>query len=269
MDLNFYNKYHLGDQIYHIHFCNKLLQKYPHLRISNYMYDEYKISSDLHVYPENKYRIKNIGIDNGGFSYIDLKNYNNCWINRKGIFDKWVSTPSSGYLEFDVFYIDFYIELLAELGLESPILNRDDFWFDNPEITKTDEHFDFLLINSVPMSGQWYDNNGQFDEISTKLIDSGYSVISTAKSRVPDVVCTLDRGYSLLDIAKVSTGVDHVIGIHTSPFLVTLNHLSVDTVKSFICLHRQGLTYSLENVHNIKSDYKEVYNILSSYGVKI
>lgn len=262
-ELHFYNNYHLGDMGYHIHFCNKLILQYPDLMIYNYTKDDYIDELNHHIYPSNK---DNILIK----SLKDKpKNSQNCWINRNWEYEKW-RKEIFHYGNFDFFYIDFYKHLFGELGFESPVNSIDDFLFDHSSIidfSNDVDNYDFLLINSEPFSGQWFYSERDFDQLIHHIRNSGYTVITTKKSKVDGIPCTLDYDYSLLQIGSQAIKSKYVIGVHTSPWLYSLNKYSVDNVNLFICLQNQGVTYSLDNVFSVKADFNDVYKILKRKGI--
>lgn len=229
------------------------------------MKKEYLDEISKHIYPRNIGKIINLPLSE------KTDNSLNCWINRNWEYESWKNSISS-YSNFDTFYIDFYEKLFIDAGFQSPITTTQDFLFDHPVIDDFSEEvdeYDFLIINSVPFSGQWFYNEKLFDILIRRIKENGYSVITTKKTSISGVPCTMDLGYDLLQIGAQATKVNYVIGVHTSPWLFSLNKYSVNKVKCFICLQNQGLSYSMENVIPIKLNFNEIYTKLLNIGVDI
>lgn len=264
-EIHFFNDYHLGDMGYHIHFCNKLLLKYPNVKIINYTHQKYIDELKTHVYPQNQGKIL--------FDTLDKKPSHaiNCWIDRNRDYKNWLTTTFEMGI-FDEFYVNFYKQLFGELGFVSPVETLDDFLFDHPFIkgfSDNVEFYDFLIINSNPFSGQWFFNFDEFETLVSRIKRAGYSVITTRKSNIPGVPCTLDNGYNLMQIASQAMKVKYVVGVHTSPWLYAFNKHSVENVEFFVCLQNQGITYSPDNVFNIKNGMDNVYKLLKLKGLAI
>ena len=263
--LKFYNEYHLGDSGYHIHFCNKLCEYYDDVMITNYIREDLVGISNEFIEPVYKDRIVNKPLGEKPDDAI------NSWINRNNDYNIWISNIFT-FDSFDIFYIEFYNRLFGECGYINPVNTVDKFLFDHTLITNPIKSittkYDFIIINSIPMSGQWGYNESQFDTLISKLVDKGYSVITTKKSRT-GVDCTLDMGYTLMDIGVVSTNCKYVIGVHTAPWLYTLNKESINNIEFFICLQNQGVGYSFSNVFSVRSSFDEVYNILELKGINL
>lgn len=245
--MNFFNEWHLGDCLYTIHYFNKLIRKYSYLEIHFYCNSDYH--KELQLW--NRYRAQLFLHD------ISLKPENsiNTWIGENDFYWKNLEPAFNGM--FDVFYIEYFKNLSSHIGLESPIVTPEDFLFDNEEILTQNvinEEFDVLIINSKPFSNQIdSDSIRNLNKFSLNLIDSNYKAISTEK--INDAIpSTIELEYSLLQLAKMSTQVDIIIGIHTAPMLVCFNKYNIDKVQQWILLQKQGLTYSFNSrIYNFRN----------------
>lgn len=256
MNLTFYNEYHQGDCIYHTHFCNLILDRYPEVdNITNYFHQSYIDQSNDFVKDMYRNRIVNKSLDNRD----EYKKHINSWINRDNMFNDWVVNPPN---YFDDLYADVYNSIITECGLVSSFTGSD-LLLDDISTDHFDK-YDILLVNSIPHSGQWNYNGAEFDKFLFECKERDLNIITTAKSVAhPDIPTTTNSGYvTLYDIYKLSTKCDNIIGIHTSPFIVSVNKTSMVNASNIIALHKQGLKYRIDNYNVVSGNFSEVYNIL-------
>lgn len=261
-ELHFYNEYHLGDQLMHIHFMNKFLKKNPDYKIYNYMNHGYIEESNLHRHPDIKDQIIN----------LDLKKITagseNSWINRERKHDKWIAGAGrDGFQDFDIFYADFYNYLFDKIGIKNVDFTKEDAMIDHPEIMegKENRHFDFLIINSDAKSGQWFSQPSAWNDLITYLKGKGYKIVTTQKSKFNSVPSTLeDFKLNLLQLGRLAANCRWVIGNHTAPWLFAFNKKSIEKLNFLICMQNKGLSYSSEKVFPVRHSMDEVYQILKN-----
>lgn len=246
-----YNKWHLGDCLYTIHYLNKLIQQESDLSVIFYCKLEYHYELKYWIESDKiiLYDIKD-NIPDHAF---------NTWIGEDDYY--WKNITPTFNNNFDLFYIEYFNILSKKLGLQNPIITPDDLLFDNPEINHPNEFpsFDYLIINSEG-------NSGQVDEDAVKNLNyfvtsrlKDYRVITTSPIN-NNIDCTRYYNMTLFDIAQLSLKTDYIIGIHTAPMLPTLNCYTINTNIKWVIIQKQGLTYSFPNIQNIK-DSKELFNV--------
>lgn len=259
MELIFKNDTHLGDNLFQINFCNRLLQKKSGItKIVNYMLPQYINECNNWIIPEYKDIMFNLPIDDSE----DCKNAYDSWIDKLDhrFYTKWVWSGIK-VKPFDVFYSLFYNKMSNDLNL-GVHFEPNDVLFTHPYIEKNSskyDNYDYLIINSRSMSGQYQFSGFEFDAFITKLKKKNKSFILTNYSATHlDAPVTLKENMTTLDIASLSVNCKNVIGIHTSPFLVTVNEISFPKVQQYIMLQNHGLSYN--GVIGCQLGFIEVYN---------
>lgn len=240
--MNFYNEFHLGDCLYHIHYCRKLIDANPGLEIGFY------IQSQFHKEVQNFIGDYAIKLHNLGDRPKDAIN---CWINSIGQFLAWGVATKFNY---DLMYLEFYKFLSKQIKMDNPIKTAKDFLMDNKELLKTNNlsrKFDWLVINSGGNSGQWYDN-AIFNKLIKVLKASGKDVITTAPN-TEGVECTLDSKLNILEIGNLSTTCDYIIGVQTAPFVPVTNIFNLNKVKMIYDCHNEGWKFSLGPTMNLQN----------------
>lgn len=215
--------YHLGDQLVHLHYTRKLVERDPSLCFTHaappiLLPQLYEVVTDL---PQ----IKLIECDAKSDRAIDV------WKNRKGDFythpkrDDWVA-----------YHLEFFDALSRELGLDSPLQEARDFLFDYPAIidNEHEDKFDFLIVNSPPLSNQCQGYEpAQMDRLIGILADKGFSVITTLPSGlqgIPYTHCTVTK------IGGISLQCENIVGVATGPMWTTMNVWNEDTVALRVLL---------------------------------
>ena len=262
-DIHLYNRFHLGDQLYHMHFISKYVKQFPEYRFFNYMLPEYIEESNIHRHPGTEENIINLALDQRP---SDAEDY---WINRDAYYEKWIQDAGQfGHVDFDIFYVNFYKFLFTQLKLPLPSWKKEDSLFDHPIIsqgTKKTENlnFDFLIINSVKRWGEWRNNPKDFDTLVNTLLTFGHTVVTSGPSDTKSHSTMYDYGMNLLELGNLSSKCKYVIGHHTAPWLFTFNKESIQKLNFSICLQNRGLSYSPEHVYPVRHNFDEIYQILN------
>jgi len=261
MELVFKNDTHLGDNLFQINFCNRVLERNRNVtKIVNYMLPQYIDECNVWVFPEFKDILINLPIDDSE----ECKNAYDSWIDKveHRFYTKWVWSGIT-HKPFDEFYSMFYNKMSNELNLGVKFEPKD-VLFKHPNIepnSKNYDNYDYLIINSRSMSGQYQFSGFEFDRFITKLKKENKSFILTNHSATHiDAPVTLDMKMTTLDIASLSVNCKNVIGIHTSSFLVTVNEVAFPKVKQYIMLQNHGLCYN--GVVGVLEGFHRVYDYL-------
>lgn len=263
MNHHTYNRYHLGDNLIHLHFLRHLALRYPEHRFTHALKESY-----LGTLRESIEDVNNVSL----IRLEDLHLHPDCrWINAwknagcelgpdvpftPGF---WDTHPRQN--DFSHFYLELFGILSRQMGLESPFREPADLWFDYPKIrdSRNCERilsdvggnqpdrpvFDFLVVNSVPLSNQLraFRNNPNHLTTLIEELAARYRVIVTSPLSGPPgdppgprVWCTQDYGLSLSDIGTLSLHCPYLLMISTGPSWPTFNVWNRDTVKLRVIL---------------------------------
>ena len=159
----------------------------------------------------------------------------NSWIGRDNYF---YNHP----LQHDwvLFHLEWFDHLSNFLEIPSPIACKDDLLFEYPALNAPIEiEFDYLIINSMPNSGQLPSFNPQFFNNRVRnLLNEGYKVITTNPTGMG--MSTLEMGLDVTGIGSLSKYCQHIEGVATGPMWTTFNLFNLDKVLSrkFYCAHQ-------------------------------
>ncbi len=233
--INFYNPYHLGDNIYTLTFLNNIIENN----------NDISFGVNPKYLPEiRKNNYKNIKL-NGNKIGI------NSWIQANNFWGKFISGKEKIY--YDEFYFEFYKDLAKRNNLKYSFKEIEDTLYYHSDLeTRRYDDYDFFIMNSLGYSGQYNYNYNAFVNFVNKLKD--FKVITTEK--ILGVDSTMEKGMNLLDIANLTIGCKYVIGVHTAPYATALNKKSIDSVKKWVVLNDKNITYK------IKDDFLSYENIL-------
>lgn len=220
-----YCAFRLGDNLAHLHFLRALAKAYPtihfqHAAIREYLPQMIEVVADL---PNLSLRDimsckKEAGI--------------NAWKNAGGFWEKH---------ELKAQYADFMLEwfkVLAErMGLRSPFAKPEDLLFDYPALQRNElagkvslhprhvkfVEFDFLVVNSIPMSSQWRGMDVvQFNTLIQTLAQR-YDVVTTRETGLNVLATETIPGFTVTDIGALSLYAKRIIAVSTGPSWPTLN----------------------------------------------
>ena len=155
------------------------------------------------------------------------------------------------------------------MNVDNPIKTNEDLLMDNSLILEKnrlyDKHFDVLVVNSMPNSGQIEKNLEPFNILFDHLLSKNFKVISTEKTKYSEILSTVENKLSLLEIGNLSLNCDYIVGVHTSPVIYTFNKWNIDKIKKWIIFQSDGLTYTFnDNVINYRTlnDMNKIKGIL-------
>jgi len=232
----------LGDNMAHLHLLRKLAVRHPGHRFIHQC-----MPAHLGQLTEMSEDLANIALE--PLHRVDLGAID-CWKNSECF---WETHPL--HYEYAGFYIDFFKRLAGRMGLESPIETPEDLLFDYPALQKPtplDSPFDFLIVNSMPLSGQ-LSRDTNMDGLIAELA-ARYTVIVTQPSAVPGIVCTQDYGLSVSGIGRLSTFCRYIVMISTGSSWGTFNVWNKDSVAYRLILidnERIGLSKNTEQADNV------------------
>ena len=212
MLISTYNQYHLGDNLHSLNYLRKVALSEPHSNIKHYCPALY-IEQLLPLL----YGVSNLGlfdIESAPYDSINL------WIGRDNYYfnsplkENWVN-----------FFLDFSKYISKILNVNNPILSKDDLLFDYPDlnpINKNINKFDFLIINSTPLSMQIHDYSEKYlIDLTGQLITLGYSVITTHPTGFTK--STSEMGLSITEIGLLSSFASCILGVPNGPMWPTFN----------------------------------------------
>jgi len=230
-----FNEWHLGDNLIHLNYISKLSKKYPEIYFKHYLRKSY-----IHL-------LQDLIADNKKIQLFPLEEKTidevNCWIGSEGYY---YNSPLAN--NWTAFHIDFFNQFSKKLELISPISSENDLFFDFSALngpSPTNRPYNFLIVNSAPMSSQITDFNREYlNNLTRELVFKGYSVMTTHPTGI--VESTLEKGFNLIEIARISNHCEAIIGIPNGPMWLTFNIFNKDNIK-FRALWLSAQTLNLGN----------------------
>ena len=238
--VEFYNEYHLGDNVFHLTFLRKL---------SRLVDDNFVYYVNTNYLPElNKHLL-------GYMDRIELRSLehrtptaHNAWIG-----EIYYNHPNK--FLYDKFYVDWFNYLTNKIYGKSFNI---DMVSDYPMLASSSPRADILFINSVPNSNQFENDTSLLDDVIRKL-NSRYRIITTKK--VNGVECTLDHSMSLVNIGALASDSKNIIAVNTGPISTCLNKWTLQNVESWT-IAAAGLSYSFDNVSHA-SNLSELIHLIN------
>lgn len=230
-----FNQYHLGDNLIHLNYLRKLGVPVTHYCDATHHYQLEPLTRDT--------QISLAGIGEVASGAI------NAWIGEDGYFynhpkqDDWVA-----------FHLDWFTRLSEKLGVPNPIATSKDLLFDYPALLDgTYPEYDYLVINSVPLSGQlpsyhpdWFLPHIEF------WVKQGLRVITT----LPTGLCpsTVDTGMTVTQIGSLSRYCKNIFGVATGPIWPTFNIYNLESVQTRTIFCQQELALT-PNTRSLRAFY--------------
>jgi hypothetical protein len=256
----------LGDNLAHLHFMRALAKAYPTMRFEH--------AALLHYLPQ----MIEVVADLPNLSLRDIMQCRgepgaNAWKNAGGFWE--THELKDRYAEFMLVWFDL---LAKRLGLVSPFTQPSDLLFDYPALQRGKDHdsgltlhpltvkfveLDFLVVNSVPMSGQWRG----FDEPALNtLIQSlaqRYDVVTTRRTGLNVAATESIPGFTVTDIGALSLFAKNIIMVSTGPRWPCLNVWTRDCFRIVLQdTEELGIT---ENTHQCRT-VKDATRVLKENG---
>lgn len=243
-------RWNFGDNAIHIHYLKIIAYKHPEITFFHFVKKSY--INDLKFYVNGLNNIIILDLFYCPVFSLDVwKNADQFWFKH---FKK------SDFVEF---YIDFFDNFSAKIGLENPIKNKKDFIFSGKLFinkSKKFSNYDWFIVNSMPLSGQFKSGIVELDDFCVKL-SKRFSIITTRK--IQDIPCTTDYNMSMCDIAAQSIKCKIHLMISTGPSWFVLNTINCNKSKGiFLLLDHEEVIFS-DNMKVMRSvkEFETYYQI--------
>jgi len=212
-----FNEYHLGDNLIHLNYLRRACLKNPDKEFTHYCNPQY--------HPQLLPLIEGVPIELGDL-HIHPKAVN-AWIGANNFF--YQHPQCRHWLQVHEAWFAF---LSSILDISNPMASKGDYLFDYPALSDPATYaFEYLVINSAPMSNQLPDYNPRFFEnIVRNLCNDGKKVVTTSPTGL--CPCTLDHYFTVTDIGVLSKSVQHIIAVDTGPLWTTFNTHNAYSVLS-------------------------------------
>ncbi len=249
-----YIEYHLGDNLTHLCYLRRLAGYYPNTNFKHYCKIEY--ISELNFYIAD---LNNISINPLESRTLGATN---AWKNHQKYWE-----GHSVKNMFHIFYREFYNQLSEKLGLINPMLDESDFIFDEKIIwqalkDRDFKSYDWLVVNSTPLSSQFTDVNNELDKFCIELAKTN-SIITTKK--VASIPCTVDLNMNLLEIAGQSMSTKYQLMISTGPSWLILNGFNINNSKGIYILCENEIIAFSEKIKMFKSTEEFISYYVSKF----
>lgn len=235
---NFYNSYHLGDQLFNLKFFFNIHDHLEKESITiNYYYPLNTDHKELERYTKSNV-VTLIPIHSNQFDTIPNPKYS-----------LWMGDTKNGENYdniFDKYYMEYYKEILKILKLDNikiccSLYQPEDYLIDiynNLNIKHCDKYkdIDILILNNLPCSAQFNYNKREFDDLCCYLNNTfKVAVCSYVNDSIP---CTMLDNLTIQDIGAISTRSKYIIAVFSGPLTGCFNSLSKMYVKKWFFLHR-------------------------------
>lgn len=233
----------LGDNICHLHFLRAQAKANPEIHFAHHAFGYY-----LPQLVEVVADVPNISLHALEHTGQPADSFD-AWKNTGGF---WERHPLKN--EYAEFMLEWFSKLAGRMGLCSTFTKPTDLLFDYPALEPdkpASDPFDFLIINSSPMSGQAQGYNLKEMDGLIGALAGNYTVVTTQRGRNP-VQCTQDNGLTVTQIGRLSLRCRYILMVSTGPSWPTLNLFNAMTVEKRIIIiqhERLGLTLAERTEH--------------------
>lgn len=150
-------------------------------------------------------------------------------------------------LDYSEVFLLLYQALADRTGLENPIKTKEDVMLDIPEgKIRADAPagpYKYLVINAPSLSNEFDYNPEDWEWLLRQCAARGPTICTHPNHA--GVFSTLEHGWSLCDLGRVSHLAENVISVHTAPIWVAINHRSIKAVKFWlVCTHGHWFGYN-------------------------
>lgn len=223
MKLELNNFARIGDNLFAIKYCNKVIKENPNI-------SEIEFFSNIKThYPHDNFHNEILECSNDIRFKIN-NNYENrgldTWIGSQiygGSFGANLHANNHRYSEF---FLWFYQQISNKLNIENPFKTKEDLFFNHDSIVQQEEIYDYCIVNSYPRSGQYSFNQYQWDSFVVEM-DKKYKLFVLRDLQgLRNATCADRSKMSLMEIARESTKAKQFIAISTGPFHVIMNTIN-------------------------------------------
>lgn len=221
----------LGDNLAHLHFIRKMAQAHPEIHFVH--------AAQISYLPQ----LVEVVCDLQNITLQDLAHH-----RPSGSLDSWKNAGKFWERhelknDYAMFMLAWFRNLAAQMGLASPLEKPADLLFDYPAIKGVAaEPFDFLIINSEPLSGQWPSMDlAALDQLAVDL-SQRHKVITTRAIK-PFIPSTMASRLSITGIGGISRFCRQIIMVSTGSSWATFNVWNRTTPRIvFLEWEKLGLT---------------------------
>jgi hypothetical protein len=250
-----YNAFHLGDSVFiMILFYNiKDYIETNNITINYYCKNEYHKQLKEFLCSDN---IKLLDYKENGINvWIGNTEFELNYFNRNNI-------------SFNDFYIIFFNQLLKKININYELqyfqYTDHDLLIRYNNLDNKYKDIDFLIINSLPFSGQIEYIEEDWNKLCTEL-NKKYKIATTKK--IDNILCTLDDNLSIKDIASLSTKVKKIVAVNTGVVPGLFNEYTLNNIKQFYYMDN-NLRYSypkFTKIHQVTDVFPlfEINNVVT------
>lgn len=260
-----YCAFRLGDNLAHLHFLRALAKANPsihfqHAALREYLPQMIEVVADL-----------------PNISLRDIRECRgeagiNAWKNTDGFWE--THELKARYAELMLVWFDV---LAKRMGLASPFTKPDDLLFDYPALKREQDAdkitlhprvlkfvpFDYLVVNSIPMSGQWRGMDEVALNTLIQTLAQRYDVVTTRETGLNVLATENIPGFTVTNIGQLSLFAKRIIMVSTGPSWPTLNVWTKDTFRIVL---QDGETLGLTpNTHQCRT-VAEAHAVLKREG---
>lgn len=251
-EFTFYNRYHLGDNIFNLKFFYNIsnILKDKGIKI-HYLYNSIEISKPDEM---NRY----VNPETLTLAPMDVNG------PPSDAMDAWLGNDINGMKynpDFDGYMQKYYERIVGQLGLESSGIDTS-LYQKEPYLeeiyNKLDPKFknlDILIINAEPKSGQVVYHKLLFEKMCVELSTKYKVALTTPIEGHEEIPCTFRDNLMLQDIGAVSTHAKYIIAIHSGPVTPCYNDATRQHVKKWIIFADNGIEHNQINCVTLKNDY--------------
>lgn len=251
--LKIYNDWHLGDNVFNIHYLNKIsnyLEK-NNIHILYFLKSEYIIQVSQFIKSNNIHLIKS--------PFYTQKNSIHLWVGNKELLFN-IHTCNLSTTSYNDFLKIFYNSIFNKIFNDTLFTIQDIAYTDNDLLDRYEnlpdkyKNVDILIVNSMPMSGQltyidsdWHNIIDSFSQKYKTVITKRINKITNTNS-----ICTLDDNLSIKDIGALSTKVKIIIAVNTGVVTALLNTYTLNNILHY-CNLDKTLFYNYPKFTNYNS----------------
>lgn len=225
--INCINTKHLGDCIQTLHFLinaaekNNVCFKF----ICNSVYHEQL--QELLINHSDKVKLTN---------YSPGEECVETWVAGYGNYGK-INEESiriNSYLDQATCFLIHWNNVSNIMKIECPFTIKTDLIFNQQVLAEPCKHktqYDYLFINSQPLSLLYENFNQESILFLQKLKSKNKTVITTKK--IEDYPCTLDYNLTVVEIGKLAKNVKNIVSVNSGPLHLTMNKWSLAHINTF------------------------------------
>lgn len=228
----------LGDNLAHLHFLRALAKQHPEI--------QFRHAAHLCYIPQ----LIEVACDLPNLSLHDIRRHefrgsHNAWKNEGRFWERHELKN-----EYGPFMLEFFGRFARKLGLKSPFSEESDLLFDYPAIKDSaTQPFDFLVVNSEPMSGQCASLDlFDLDNLVLQLSER-YKVMTTRPVK-PWIPCTQSHRLSVTGVGGISRNCRFIVMVSTGVSWATFNVWNKKSVeKRIIILEHERINIAPNSVN--------------------